>query len=330
MDEGMDESKAKDELDEITGELVRKLHDSRARWTELYQLIHRVEETSLWRAGGFRSLTKWIEDLSRRAKVQVQYLWRVKKAGRFYADFERAEAAAGREVTPLSDVALGDEMLADIDRISEGRPERAAEYVRAALAGDLTKREVKSMARATAGKRAQARRAKSGDGEQTAQYGVTASDIVLELRPEVFYTPAQLSAHLLHGARRVWGVLTEFPVLTGTSDRARRIDALCVSNAADSDQYSVLLDMVEIKVSDSDLERDTKHLEYEGFCDRCWFAVPEPMRDRAVELAPEGWGVLAYDPESRALSQAAGAEVRPGVMRAHALATALVKVLPSI
>ena len=324
-------TKEERELDQITDELVHKLKDKRSRWSELYQLIARVEACQLWKSR-FKSMTKWLEDLARKAGCQIQYLWRVKKAGKFYSAYAEAEAAAGREAASVEDCGLGDEMLADIDRISEGKPEKAREYIGAAMAGELTKSKVKEMVRTTAGARAKAKGKPSPKhaAPEGGADGATASDLLLALTPEVFYSSEQLGKHLLHGERRVWRVFSEFRVETGTSAHARRMDALVVSNAADKSQYDVCLDMVEIKVTESDLERDTKHLEYEPYADRCWFCVPESLSFKAEELAPEGWGVLVWSPVSKAVRVTRQAEVRRGLMRAVTLSTALVKSLPNM
>lgn len=326
------DGKRKAELDDITARLVEKINDQTARWSALYGMIEEVEGQRLWEDGGFKSFTKWFEDLARRAKCNIQYLWRVKKAGSFYARYAEAERAAGRDAAPVSEVTLGDEMLADIDRISDGDPEKAHEYIAAALGGKLSKAKLRSMVKATAGARRKARAAKSGDTDAAVhggEDGCTAADIIIALRPEVLH-PGASGRYLMRGVRRVWQVFGELPVRTGTSDHARRIDALCVSNAGDDSQYDVALDMVEVKVTFDDLARDTKHLEYEPFVDRCWFAVPESMSHAAEEAAPDGWGVLVWSPVTRALRVVRNAEVRRGAMRAEVLATALVKALPVV
>lgn len=322
------------ELDAITTDLLDKLHDKRSRWSELYLLIDKVESAALWQAGGFSSMTKWLEDLARRAGCQIQYLWRVKKAGKFYKAYADAEQAAGRQVAPVDEVQLGDEMLANIDRISGGKPDRAREYIAAALDGTLTKAKVKQMVKATAGARRAAKvktEAADASTDGGGVDGATAADVILALdNPALFYTEGERSAHLLRGARRSFALLAEFPVQTGTADRARRMDALVIGNRGGTDQYECTLDMVEIKVTESDLRNDTKHLEYEPFADRCWFAVPAGLADAAAEVAPTGWGVIIYDAATGTASVSQPAELRPGVMRATTLATVALRLAPQM
>lgn len=315
------------ELDEIESDLLHKLHDKRSRWSELYMLMDKVESGSLWRAGGFSSMTKWLEHLARLAGCQIQYLWRVKKAGKFYKAYADAEQAAGRVVAPVDEVRLGDEMLADLDRISDGKPERAREYVAAALGGTLTKAKVKQMVKATASAK---RTAKAAGKEQGGGVdGVTAADIMLALNnPGLFVEEWGEFVDEHHSRDGHFTILAEFPVQTGTSDHARRMDALAISQLTCIDMYSVGLDMVEIKVTENDLRRDTKHLEYEPFVDRCWFAVPLGLKDAALDAAPEGWGVIIYYSDKKWARVARRAEKLPGVMRSTTIATALGKMLP--
>lgn len=347
--EGKEAKAAERTLSEITDDLVDMLSEKRRRWAAIYELMEEVERKAMWKPEYF-SLTRWIEDLARRAHCQVQYLWRVKKAGRFYVQWEEERKRAGKPVPPLEDCPLGDEMLADIDRLTEGNPKRAELYLSAAMNGSLSKKRVKQLVRETKERRAGNRKrrknamwqdwsALSADADQggatddgaSAAGAVTADAVIMGLRPTLFHDRFDLSCPLQAGERRVWQVLTEFPVKTGSTAHARRMDALCISNAGTSaaNQYDVVLDSVEVKVALSDLTRDTKHLEYEIYADRCWFAVPVDLEDKALELAPDGWGVLVLDGESE-LRVARKAQLKRGDMRGVTLATALVKTLPTM
>lgn len=317
------------ELDEVDGQLVELLTAKTRGWAEVWRLIDRVERGRLWSAS-YRSFTQWLEALSRRSHCQVSYLWRVKRAGQAYARFAEREAGRGREVPPAEECGMGDEMIADIDRLNGSNTERTDRFMRAGLSGELTKAEVKRIVAATAGTRASSRRAHGGD---VAPGRPTADEVIAALTPDALW-PGGAPARRLRGERVPWRVLSEFPVRTGSGGRARRIDALCIGprplpegEAGAVDQYDVVLDMVEVKVSPHDLARDEKHLDYEPFADRCWLAVPDDMTGQALEAAPDGWGVLSWTPGA-GLSRARDAAIRLGAMRDVTLATALVKVLP--
>lgn len=325
------------ELDEITERIVGMLGRKERSWADIYRLVAEVRARGLWRES-FRSFTRWVEDLAIRSHCNVQYIWRISRAGRFYEAFRGREEAAGREVPELERSGLGDEMISDIDRIGEHNDARADAYMRAALAGDLSRAEVRQIVKATAGARAARRAARRAAGGPGPAPGPTAEDLLTSLRPESLYSAELLGRDGLRGERRVWRVLAEFPVRTSSGGRAARMDALCIGPRPQGeglpgawDQYDVTLDMVEIKVSERDLLRDEKKSEYAHFCDRCWLAVPSSLEPAAVGAAPAGWGVLSWDPATRAFSRAL--EATPTVapaLRAEALATALVKVLPAL
>lgn len=330
-----------EDLASATEELVGLLSGKARGWAEIYALISRVEEGRLWEAG-FRSMTKWVEDLARRAGCQVQYIWRVKKAGRFYA----AYAARHPDAPSADEVRIGDEMLADLDRVSEGDAERADAYVGAALRGEITKRKVKELVRATATRRRAARRSGGGAGAPAPAGGAAASaaDVIAAITPQALFGAGdeRASRRLARGERRVFQVLGEFPCGSATSDRARRVDAMVVTNidagpgahglpgcAADA----VTLHGIEVKVAKSDLLRDRKHLEYEAYCDFCWFAMPQSLYSEveadAAEWLSDGWGVLVLGDQEAGAGRLAVAvpAARNGraVMRDVSMATALVR-----
>lgn len=327
-----------DELERTTEELVGLLSGKARGWAEIYLLMARVEDAALWEAA-YPSMTKWVEDLARRARVQVQYLWRVKKAGRFYSAYLSRNPGA----PPMDEVRIGDEMLADLDRISEGSAERADAYVESALRGEITKRRVKEIVRATAESRKAARGdrgpAGGGRGASPAPQGPTATDVIAAIGPEaLFGGDERLERRLLRGERRVFQVLGEFPCGCATSDHPRRIDAVVVTNIDTGPgarglpgcpQDAVTLHGIEVKVSPGDLRRDAKHVEYEPYCDYLWMAMPaslySAMREDSDGWLSDGWGVLVLGDDG-VMSVAVPAR-RNGnaTMREVAMATALVR-----
>lgn len=352
QEQGQEETAQRQQLAEATDELVGLLSGKARGWAEIYRQISRVEEGRLWVAGGYGSMTKWIEDLARRAHVHVQYLWRVKKAGRFYS----AYAARHQDAPPMSEARIGDEMLADLDRVSEGSDERADAYVAAALRGEITKSKVKELVRATSARRRARAAMASGDAsadtighevDGAATGGASehparaqATDVLAAITPEALFgtTDERVGRRLLRSERRVFHVLSEFPIRSATSDHARRVDAMVVTNV-DAGQGAhglpgcppdaVTLHGIEIKVSELDLRRDTKHLEYEAYSDYLWFAMPASLYSAvaqdAGEWLSEGWGVLVLGEDGR-MSVAVPAQHNDcAAMRDVSLMTALVR-----
>jgi hypothetical protein len=77
-----------------------------------------------------------------------------------------------------------------------------------------------------------------------------------------------------------FATLCELPLATG-----RRVDIMAVGASGD-------IWVVEIKSSLADLRADDKWPEYEGFCDRLFFAIPPEM---PVEVMPAQAGLMVAD-----------------------------------
>ena len=341
-----DQQALKGALDSATKELCGMLKSSSRRWADVYGLMDKVQREGLWKAE-HASFTAWVKAVAKAAGIQVSYLWRVKKAGAFYSEYAARAAAAGKSFKPLEQLEYGDELMADVATICGRDKTRADRLMGGITAGELSKKDVKRMLgahRACAGRRADGQGGTDAGASAGAEGGaVTAEDILIAVKPAAIVGADALAAlpKPLRAERRVFDVLAEFPVLTGTSDHARRMDALVVTNAATAagtgrgcSQYGVDFHCIEIKVAASDLERDEKHLEYQPFADYCWFAVPKALADRATEIADaeaEGWGVLVYDEAAGELRRAVPAARNAApVMRGRTAETVLVKRLSAL
>jgi hypothetical protein len=77
-----------------------------------------------------------------------------------------------------------------------------------------------------------------------------------------------------------FATITELPLASG-----RRVDVMAIGPGGE-------IWVVEIKSSLADLRADDKWPEYEGFCDRLYFAIPPEM---PVEVMPSQTGLLVAD-----------------------------------
>jgi hypothetical protein len=77
-----------------------------------------------------------------------------------------------------------------------------------------------------------------------------------------------------------FATITEMPLASG-----RRVDVMAVGSGGE-------IWVVEIKSSLADLRADDKWPEYEGFCDRLYFAIPPEM---PTEALPSQTGLIIAD-----------------------------------
>ena len=327
------------ELEAITTEVCGLLRGGSRRWSDIYLAMAHVQRDELWKVK-YHSFTDWVKNVAKEAKIQVSYLWRVRKAGAFYAEYAERAAAAGVAHKALAEVEYGDEMLADVARICGKDKARADRIMAKITAGQLSKSDIKQMLKTVRTAR-DAAAAQGADGaiqesetDEVKQAKAAAEDILLSITPDALLGSDVLDnlPQQLDSERRIFEVLPEFPVLAGTSDHARRMDALVTTNIGVDDihgcsQYGVVLHCIEY-----DLVNDDKHLDYMPFADFCWLAVPTELAAEAEKMAKaDGWGVLTYDSDSDVLRASLKAPRNTAaVMRERAVETVLVKRLAAL
>lgn len=137
-------------LDERIDVLTRKAGEKTRNWVDVYELLNEIEKKRMW-APRYSSMTECIGELASRLGCSRQYLWRVKKAGRFYEQYkDYCKTMHEPEPMEMRDLPVGDEILADLDRLSAGDMERASRYMQQVLDRQLTKSQIKGMVRAAA------------------------------------------------------------------------------------------------------------------------------------------------------------------------------------
>ncbi|MDP9138389.1 MAG: MmcB family DNA repair protein [Pseudomonadota bacterium] len=97
-----------------------------------------------------------------------------------------------------------------------------------------------------------------------------------------------------------FATLTELPLATG-----RRVDVMAVSGRGE-------IWVVEIKSCLADLKADAKWPEYEGYCDKLYFAVPPAM---PLEVMPASPGLIIGDQWDAEIVRQCPATILPAARR---------------
>lgn len=93
----------------------------------------------------------------------------------------------------------------------------------------------------------------------------------------------------------------EFPIGNSITRHSRRSDALIIENITlhghELTDRRVNLHGIEIKTDKNDLKQDKKMGEYSEAFDFCWLYVTEDLKDLALKLKPNNWGLLVFKTE---------------------------------
>lgn len=165
------------------------------------------------------------------------------------------------------------------------------------------------------------------------QQGITAADIIVALKSSSWIEYVEKSFERDEYITKVRKLYAEFPVYTGTSRSARRMDAVILENISARERDEIVIRGVEIKVSVSDLMHDEKMTEYTDFCDLFYIAIPagDDELKKAVQavMLPE-WGLIEVsEGEENVYNYVAEvtipAKKNQGVLRDRTLSTALIR-----
>lgn len=305
--------------------LLQLLKADRHNWTTIYRLMQNVEDNKLFAAGGFRSFTAWVNHLAEQAGVHVSLLWRRKKAGQFYEDYQQRAAARGAKVPALEAAGVSAEDLSLVEKIAGGSEEAQARLMDKVLAKDMTRKDLKAawaLAKAEREKRGQKVTKKTRHDTEQADTKEAAASSATALAA---YDVIRALSQNWPTPTKKFRLFTEFPVNTGSSRNSRRIDALIVEEKENSE---VRIVGVEIKVAKADLLADHKMAEYVDFVDRFYIAVPgDPqMIDAAQAVRLPSWGILAVD-QAGTVREVEPAGELTAVMRFETLTSVVRKLL---
>ena len=99
--------------------------------------------------------------------------------------------------------------------------------------------------------------------------------------------------------RGIFKTLNEFPVTSLTTRFDRKVDKAIFETITLAGhflrEYQVCTHQVEIKVSRSDLIHDKKMQDYAQAFDYSWLCVPTELKEAALSVKPEKFGLLLYD-----------------------------------
>lgn len=304
-------------FNKIEAEIKEILITHKRGWVRLYELISEVENQQLWKEK-HHSLTAWVRHLAEVAKVSESLIWKRKKAGEVYADYQKRAQEKGSIVPNIEQVEVSPDNLELVEKISQGNLEIKDGLMEKVLQGDLKRSDLKNAWQTARDLREEqglrpARKSRhekiqpvaaptlktsvaSAEDElsEEAFEGISASDIVMALSYSTwlkgssdYFNPTSNKK-----GRRIYKTLPEFPVYTGTSRYSRRVDLVILENYTHREAFDLNIHAIEIKTSKHDLLQDQKMSEYADFCNHMWLAVPGPLAETAEEVILDSWGII--------------------------------------
>lgn len=341
------EQKDQTDLRQIEAELTDVLDKEKRNWTKIYELMSRVEQEKLYeQKENCKSFTQWVNMLAKDLHVHASGLWAKLKAGRTYAAYAERAEKRGMIAQRAEDVAVSVDTINLCATIAGKSVERQDSLLDRAIRGELSRQDLREAARAKSAesarkyekglfnseKKEEVQKVQNQQNPEE-QQGITAADIIVALKSSSWIEYVEKSFERDEYITKVRKLYAEFPVYTGTSRSARRMDAVILENISARERDEIVIRGVEIKVSVSDLMHDEKMTEYTDFCDLFYIAIPagDDELKKAVQavMLPE-WGLIEVsEGEENVYNYVAEvtipAKKTQGVLRDRTLSTALIR-----
>lgn len=336
-----------EDLRQIEAELTDVLDKEKRNWTKIYELMSRVEQEKLYeQKENCKSFTQWVNMLAKDLHVHASGLWAKLKAGRTYAAYAERAEKRGMIAQRAEDVAVSVDTINLCATIAGKSVERQDSLLDRAIRGELSRQDLREAARAKSAesarkyekglfnseKKEEVQKVQNQQNPEE-QQGITAADIIVALKSSSWIEYVEKSFERDEYITKVRKLYAEFPVYTGTSRSARRMDAVILENISARERDEIVIRGVEIKVSVSDLMHDEKMTEYTDFCDLFYIAIPagDDELKKAVQavMLPE-WGLIEVsEGEENVYNYVAEvtipAKKNQGVLRDRTLSTALIR-----
>lgn len=110
-------------------------------WVRLYELIREVEYNKLWR-NEYSSFTQWIKHLAYVTGVTESLIWKRKKAGEIYFDYQQRAAGRGVSVPNIEYVGVSPDNFELVEKISQGNSQIKDELMQQVLAKDIKRSDL--------------------------------------------------------------------------------------------------------------------------------------------------------------------------------------------
>ena len=276
-------------LRKIEHEIEEILSKDTHSWVRLYELIREVEYNKLWR-NEYSSFTQWIKHLAYVAGVTESLIWKRKKAGEIYFDYQQRSAGRGVSVPNIEDVEVSPDNFELVEKISQGNNQIKDELMQKVLAKDIKRSDlvntwstIKTIQAKEGGKIVKKNRYSKIDSSDKQIF--TISDFSFALS-ESSWLQSTNNSH--HKGKSVYKLVPNFSFYSSLLMRYITLDFLLLENVSNKYTQELNTHSIEIVLSDSNLN----NIILNPKTNYSWIVVPEDILSLAYKIIPEEIGLL--------------------------------------
>ena len=143
-------------LAEIEKELQSVIEKDKKSWIRVYELMAAVESEKLYKKD-YTSYTQWVNKIAADMHVHVSLLWRRKKAGAFYSEYQERMRKKGKQVYFGDIEGVSPDNLVIAEKIAGSNTKVADQLIEKIQHGELKRKDLSNALAAVRRSRAEKR-----------------------------------------------------------------------------------------------------------------------------------------------------------------------------
>ena len=291
----------------IEEEIEKILIKEKRSWVRLFELIREVELGALWKPEHL-SFTRWIRHLAYESGVTESLIWKRKKAGEIYSDYQTRAKKKGIAIPRIEDVDVSPDNFELVEKISQGNKDIKDDLMAKVLHRELKRsdlvsawKSVKTIRQDDQGSIVKKNNhSEVGGSEKEKEIALSVSDIAISLTYsswlDHFSTVISMNNLAIHSQKKVYKLLPNFSFYSSLSDRSHTIDFLVLENHT-SNPHQLNLHSIEVVLSEENLHRSFNSRQYQQHMNYLWIALPSSLIEGSGSKISDDYGILNISEE---------------------------------
>ncbi|MDA9472236.1 hypothetical protein [Enterococcus sp. 5H] len=283
----------------IEEEIEKILVKEKRSWVRLFELIREVELGALWKPE-HSSFTRWIRHLAYESGVTESLIWKRKKAGEIYSDYQKRARKKGISVPRIEDVDVSPDNFELVEKISQGNKEIKDDLMEKVLQRELKRSDLLSAwksvktIRQNDGASIIKKNSHSEVGHSEKELALSVTDIAVSLTYSSWlnhFSVFNSDAIVTRTQRKVYKLLPNFSFYSYLTDRSHTIDFLLMENHT-SKPHQLNLHSIEVVLSEEELHCSFNSRKYQQHVNYLWIAIPSIIIEKIGPKISEDYGII--------------------------------------
>lgn len=329
-------------LENIENKISLILSDSMRSWVDLYLLLEQVREGKLYKPEhrSFTAFIRHVAEANNVYESILWQRRKAGKTYRRYQQIKEQQGKGAKAIEELKESKVSPETLELCQKIAQKDDEVFTTLVEKAINGEVTRDSLRQayttmrdkqiaeairndLSKPEDDKRTEGMQSMANNKKEHTEQNTNPKDplktaeisIALDSSDWMRQFSNILGTNLIEmndpfnfdrNGVGIFKTLNEFPVTSLTTRFDRKVDKAIFETITLAGHFlrkhQISTHQVEIKVSRSDLLNDTKMQDYAQSFDYSWLCVPVELKEAALNVKPEKFGLLLYDFDKKKLT----------------------------